>query len=412
MNSKQIVVILILCSTHLFGLYYNLGQIAYFILDGIGGTLIFFKILGQDKIIPNRFQLFRQPLIWFYVAILASSISCYINHNQNILATIIAMRYFIYLSIYFAFSKANLRKEWFEKAIIIGASIYLLIFITQVVIFPVEIVNVGRIEEADRGLLRFRIEGAGFLMLAGFLCLNRFLIQFNWRHGLFYLICLGGLFMLGFRTLLITALFTSAILMFRISNRPLLLIRNLTLLFMIIVALFSIPYVRSFTDEAVAMTMEQAEMDDDYIRFQTFDFFYNQVNKNNKTLIFGNGFPQEDSEYGQFVKDVGVNQQGFIFQDLGLIGFGIIYGATSLLALLMISFIAISTKTKKEDLYLGCYFIYLLTSSITTTEIYRIGIFGVMALALHLIDLSAMQLKLDSLYSQTLIRNNKAVNGN
>ncbi|MBI9034688.1 MAG: hypothetical protein JEZ03_09490 [Bacteroidales bacterium] len=394
MKSKPLLIIIILCSVHVFELYYNLGEVFYFVLDAIGFATIFLGIYLRNNYIRPKFQLFRRPLIVLYVALFVSVISCYYFHGQGVISTIIAMRYLFYLTIYFLLTKLKLEKQWLEKMIIVGAGIYLLVFITQVLIFPIEIVDVGRIKHTDRGLLRFRIEGVGFLMLAAFLCLNRFLINRKLLYAIFYGICLGGLFMLGFRTLLLTALFSSYVLLLRLSGNPWAVFRNNLLIFIFLIGLYSIPYVNAFVDEAVEMTFEQADMYEDYIRFRTFDFLYNEVNIDNYTLVLGNGFPQEDSEYGKFVKGVGVEQNGFIFQDLGLIGFGIIYGVLSLLAYLFIAFKAIFIKTKKEDLYLSCYFIYLVTSSITTTEIYRIGIFGVIALALYLIDLSAIDLRL------------------
>jgi hypothetical protein len=393
-ETKQIFIITILCSIHFFELYYNLGEVFYFLIDAVGFSIILSIIFFRKDYIRPKFQLFRKPLIFFYLALLISVFSCYFFHGQGVISTIIAMRYLYFLSIYFVLTKLKLDKKWLEKMILIGAVVYMIVFIIQVLIFPMQIVDVGRIDGVDRGFLRFRIEGVGFLMLAGFLSLNRFLIYKKYFYAFFYLFCLTGLFMLGFRTLLLTALFSSYVLILRLVKKPSTVLRYNLLIIVLLIGSYNIPYVNSFVNDAVEITVDQSEMNEDYIRFQEFNFYYNDVNIDNFTLVLGNGFPQEDSKYGKYIIDVGVERNGFIVQDLGLIGFGLVYGLLSLIAYLFVAFKAMFVKTEKKDVYLSCYFIYLFTSSFTTTEIYRIGIFGVMALALYLIDLSSINLKL------------------
>lgn len=394
MKNKFTLLIVLFCSVHLFGLYYRLGEVYYFILDGIGFSIIFLEIFLRKNSITHKSHLFEKPLILLYIALFISTISCYYFHGQNIIPTIIAMRYFLYLSIYFLLIQLNIEKNWIESFIIIGSILYIIVFLTQVLVYPIEIVDIGRIDEFNRGLLRFRIEGAGFLMLAGLLSLNRVFVNKKWIFSIFYILCMIGIFMLGFRTLLATAIFSSFILLIRISNKPFTLLLNSIFIAIILSGLYYVPIVNSYIKEVVEVTNNESDMSDDYIRYLTFDFYYHDVNKNNYTLILGNGFPQEDSEYGKYVQGEGVEDNGYIFQDIGLVGFGIIYGVITLIVYLYLSIKAIFTKTKREDVYLSCYFIYLITSSFTTTEIYRAGIFGVISLALYLIDTSAMNLKL------------------
>ncbi len=386
-SRKNQVLISILCSVHIFGLYYSIGDFVYFILDGIG-LLIIFKNYLEFTYSKNQNDSFKGPIYLLFICLIVNSISCLIYHDQDIVATLVAMRYFLYLGIYFVLSNAKLSKFYLEKIIVYGATIYLIVFLIQVVIFPLKIVPTGRIDGLDRGLLRFRIEGAGFLMLAGFLFLNRFILYKHKLQLIKYFICLAGLFMLGFRTLLIVAILCSVVLIFRTLNKPLKIVPYLIFISVALYFIYNVPFVNDFINNSSEETSNQLEAGNDYIRFQTFDFYFNKVNVDELSLIFGNGFPQEDSGYGKMVTSQGVESNGYIFADIGLIGFAIIYGILSLVALLWISFKAIFYKLPKDSIYLSIYFLYLLLSSITTVEIYRIGIFGIEALALYLINVS------------------------
>jgi hypothetical protein len=95
--------------------------------------------------------------------------------------------------------------------------------------------------------------------------------------------------------------------------------------------------------------------------------------------------PFDGTSYGNYVLGIGARDDGFISADLGLLGFVFNYGILSLIAFINIYRIAIFSRLPKEHLYLNIFFFYLLISSVTTSESYRSGIFGVQMLALYLI---------------------------
>ncbi len=386
MKQKLAAITIILCSIHVFGLYYSAGKSVYFAIDFLGFALIGWSLVFNKKstqAIPNHFG---KPLTYLFLALFISTLSCFIFHDQSILATIIAMRYIFYLAVYFQLRKLNIEKQWIEKMILIGAAIYMVVFFIQVAIFPLKIVDTGRIEEADRGFLRFRIEGAGFLMLAAFMSLNRFLLNKNRQSLLFYIICMVALVMLGFRTLLLTGVIASVFLALKISSDRVKVIRNTFLSLLFILALYLVPFINTYVNDLVELTQSQTDMGDDYVRYQTYNFYRYKVNKDELTLLFGNGFPQDDSRYGKMVSR-GVDR-GYIYADLGMIGFYLIYGLLAFVAFLYFVIKAVLIKLPKNSQYLNVYFFYMLISSLTTVELYRIGILGIEALALVLIELS------------------------
>lgn len=385
MKDRNIFLVTLLCSIHFFGLYYNIGQFLYYVIDLIGFGLIcfivFFKV--DKRHFPNYFKNYFQL---FFFSLIFSAFSCLYFHDQNLLSTLIAMRYLFYIFIYFQLRRLKISISWIEKLIIGCGLIYLLVFFAQVVLFPFKIVETGRIVETDRGLLRFRIEGAGFMMLTAFLCLNRFLMKKGYIYLFVYLVCFYGLYSLGFRTLLLTGILSTFFLIARLSKDKVNFIKVSLLMIGVFFVLFQLSFVQDFFNILLEKSQSDSELGSDYIRMQTFDFYYNKVNDNFLTLLFGNGFPQEDSKYGAFV-NIGV-LKGYIFADIGLIGFTIIFGFISAIILILMTLKAIFIKVPLDKSYLGVYLFYVLISSITTVEIYRIGILGILGLTFYLIELS------------------------
>ncbi|WP_341226036.1 hypothetical protein [uncultured Arcticibacterium sp.] len=295
------------------------------------------------------------------------------------------MRYFIYLLIYFQLQKVHLTIDWIEKGIIIGAILYMSAFTLQYILFPFKILDYGSITEMERGLLRFRIEGAGFLMLATFLALNRFIEKRSIKFLIFYTIGMVFLFMLGFRTLLVAGIISSFYLIIKLSKKPSLIVRNTIISIALSSPLLLVDEVNSYITEMTEISEKQINSGDDYIRKRTFKFYMEKVNIDEISLLFGNGFPQENSKYGKITHS-GSKLYGYIFADLGIVGFAIIYGLIATLFFLLILIKAIRIKTDREYYYLSAYFLYIFIACFTTAELYRAGIFGIQALGLFLIS--------------------------
>ncbi|WP_025761929.1 hypothetical protein [Dyadobacter tibetensis] len=377
----------LLCSVHLFGLYFRVGESVYFILDALALVLIFRDLISHNYSSTKK-RSSSTLLQLFFVAILLSAVSCWLYHDQNIVATIIAMRYFFYLLVYFQLHKLRIHKEFLEQLIFILAMVYMTVFLTQFLLYPYKIVNYGSIEGFDRGLLRFRIEGAGFLMLSTLLALNRFILTRKTKYIIFYAVGFLFLFLLGFRTLLISGVIASYVLVIRLTANPFKIIRNTCIIGLLLGCIYLLPSFQDYIDSMTEQTKNQYVDGQDYIRVRTFNFFSDKVNVDIGSLIFGNGFPQEDSRYGNLVLNIGAKLNGYIFADLGIIGFAFIYGIFALILFISIFIKAIFTKTSQDTFYLSSYFLYILIASLTTVELYRNGMFGIEAMVLYLIDIS------------------------
>ena len=399
---RLLFIYIILCSVHFFGLHFLLGSYANDLIDFtyfiILGVLLLANYLFSSKNYkyPKKHRLFIKPIIFLFIALFISAIFGYVFHDQPLYRTILGMRYFSYFLMFFIFLSFGIKKEHLIKIIITGAFLYIIVFTLQLFLYPKQIVPFGPELDFDRGFLRIRLEGVGFITLTAFYSLNRFLVtKKSKKYLLLYFICFFYVFILGFRTLLVTFVLASALLV--ILNNGIRLVKNLKVLIPLsigIIFLFQLTVVQDFLFDAIERTESQLDMGDEYIRFFTYDFLFNTVNVNYWTLFFGNGFPVEGSDYGNLVLIKGAKENGLISADLGLIGFVFNYGILSLLFFLNIFRVAIVKKVSKDSIYLKVFFIYLIISSITTAEIFRAGMFGVQMIALYLVTIASFDLKL------------------
>ena len=397
--NKYIFFFIILCSVHFFGLHYRLGEHVYDVIDfsyfGLAFLIVGKYITGRTSSnIPNNELIFAKPIAIFAGALIISSISGYYYHEQNPLLTLLAMRYFLYFLVFICLIALNVPKDYLIKVIVYFAFIYMVVFTIQLIIFPTAIVPLGRTDEFDRGFLRLRLEGVGFISLSAFYALNCFLKLKQKRYLALYILCFIFIFILGFRTLLATFLLSSFLLTFLYEKAIFKKVLSVFYVLIFGIVALQLDFVQSFIMSMAEKTTEQVNQGDDYIRFLTYDFLFNKVNINWGSLFFGNGMPFNGTTYGNYVLGFGARDNGFIFADLGLIGFAFNYGILGTLAFLNIYRIAIFKKLSKDSIYLNIFFFYLVISSITTAEIYRAGMFGVQMIGLYLIVLALHQHKL------------------
>lgn len=379
--------VLMIFSIHFYGLYHQLSPAIYDLIDACSYAFFFlfliFNFGRKSTDLVDVKPLYKIYVISFLFWII-SSLSSWYFHGQNPLLTLLSSRSFFYLLILYVLVKANYEVQTLLKIIKIFCLGYMAVFTLQLLLYPFEIVPLGNATEIDRGFLRVRVEGVGFVTLFGFYSLNSFMKDRRLSDAAFFILCLFFVFLLGFRTLLLTYL-VSSVLLFLLYSSSLLksliyfLLFNLFLFF-----LYQIDYFNVFISDSILQTKDQIDELDEYIRFLTFDFWYREINVNLYSLLLGNGAPFESSSYGKKALIEGALNNGFIAQDLGLIGFSFYHGV-----FFTLSFVALFLKVfflplGKDFLYVKAFIFYLIISSFTTAEIFRAGMFGVVSIAFYL----------------------------
>lgn len=388
---KIFIPLSILCSIHTYGLYYKFFQRGNDLFDALFYGIIFLTLIfssySTNLNYPKnkRFISVRNSIIYMVVAIIFSSISCMYFHYQNPIMTLLASRFFAYYLLFFILIFYAPNKEYIFKLIFVFALGYILVFTIQILIFPTQIVPFGSIEDFDRGLLRIRVEGVGFLTLGGLLALNHYLRYKKILFLLFYFIAVIYIFLLGFRTLLAVYLISTLYLVYAVNKKNLKkLILSSVLLGLIGIGVLQSGMLDNFLKVAQERTEEQIKMGDNYIRFRTFNFLFDQVTPGWEALIFGNGVATESSTYGNLLLKTGAERFGFIVADIGLLGYVFYFGIFGFIIFILLYLKVIFSSKGEITTAIKAFFIYLILSSFTTAEIFRAGMFGVSMIALYL----------------------------
>ena len=376
-----IFIILILCSIHFWGFAA--------IPDSFHTYTDFFSLLilgyGFLRVFHMRHLQFRYPIMLLLLGIIINIIAANINHNQSIRDTFLTSTYFYFILFYFYLHDSQITHRALENIVIVFAAIYSIFYLIQMAVYPNQIFDTSML--VNRGTIRLRIQGNGFLMLAYFLLLNRYLVNYKIQDLLvafgFFIILLIG----GFRTLTIVSLVLSGHMYLKLSrgsiniNSYILLV----LFFAFIIFLFEFEKTSNIIDEMYKAARHEIQAGDKNIRMIEADYFFRKFPVNKSVYFFGSGLPGSTSTYSQYMNYLARNY-GLFWVDLGYFGFYIIVGLIALIGLLWYTIKAIFAKLDTDKLYLNYYFTFLFLVSFSTMEIFRPGIFIVEAIGLYLID--------------------------
>jgi hypothetical protein len=327
---------------------------------------------------------FTYAILIFLSGLVFNSLAAYFNLGQNPIKTILSFEFSWFILLYFVLHYLNPSRKYLEKLIIVFALIYSVLFIFQYTVYPTVIFR------SDKNTAvwskQFEIMGNGFLMLAYFLVLNRYLLYQKILNLLLALFFFSVLFYSDFRTLIGAAAVVTVFMLVRIFHRPkdIIKIVFVGLLFLGVTQQGAISKV---IDKMVLQTAGNIKEGKNYVRLVQVEFFFKKYPQNFSYFVIGGGKPSGANLF-RFNRSsfFGMNYN-IVWVDIGILGYYIVVGGIATLGLLIWVLRAIFIRLPRDWIYLSSYFLYLLVSSLTNEEIYRNGIFTVQAIALYLVDL-------------------------
>lgn len=380
------LILLILCSIH-FWRYYMIPPVFHNLTD-----LISLLVMGLSfvKVVQEKGQYFKVAIIIFIVGVFANILSAKFNNGQAFRDTFLSFGPYYFILFYFFLHEQKIERKELENIIIAFALIYSVFYWYQLLVFPNRIF-VGAMF-ADRGTIRIKIEGSGFLMLAFFMVLNRYLVNQKLINVFFALVFFVILLKGGFRSLTLGAVLMSGILFLRMLKHNPANFALVGLAVVMFIGLLQTDSAKQIIDNMMHASEKQKEMGDQYIRKLEYNYFFHEYPANWSYYVVGGGLPGGYSEYSR-KNGYMVREFGFFWVDLGLLGFFIVIGAIATLGILLYALRAFFIKVPPDSFYLNAFFGYLLIVSYYNMEIYRNGMFVVEAIALYLIDLARKEYK-------------------
>ncbi len=334
---------------------------------------------------------FRVPIVVFLTGLVLNALASFLNLNQGPVLSLLSYSYYYFIFLYFSLHYFEIDRKFLENLIIVFAIIYSIIFTIQYKIYPFILFNDNPKTALDSS--QYEILGHGFLMLAYFLVLNRYLLT----HKMIYIFMGLAFFMVqmksDFRTLIAGAIiitFLMILKLVKLNGRDVLILFVLMIMFAGLSQYKGVSYI---LNKMTTQTESNISEGKKYVRMIQMEYFFKRYPRNFSYYIIGGGKPAGAKNlysYNPYAMDpTYAGNYNIVWVDIGLLGFYIVVGGVTVLGMLWYTLKAVFTKVPREYSYLSFYFLYLFIVSFTNEEIFRNGIFTVQAIALYLIDKSA-----------------------
>jgi hypothetical protein len=237
--------------------------------------------------------------------------------------------------------------------------------------------------------IRIRMYAQGFCSLGYFFGLNKLIMKKNPVYLLLALLCFTIIILMGFRTMSIMIVVISLLLIIRLTglNKKMLIYIGL-----IIVSFYSLsltPVFSPIIDRMNERNQTDNFSNEDYIRIKEWEYYTGEHFNNSIEYFFGSGLPAfKKGKYGPYM--VSLLREGLTYVDLGLLSLSWMIGVIPVLVMILYSTKVIRIQVDKNYYYVGHWFIYLLSISLTTFEFARFGNFVVQAFGLYIIEKASL----------------------
>jgi hypothetical protein len=309
----------------------------------VPAIILFFVILIKvyDKT-PRFNKNFNTEIVLVLVAVFISMFGAYYFHKQNFGITFMAQRFIYFFIFYYLLHALKPHPDELIRMMIYTGIIYAVFYLIQTVVFPL-VLTTGEVF-MDRGTLRIFVPGTGFLVIAYFWSLSKFLQTYHMRYFAIIALAILIFILLGTRVVLASialATLLNILLSKRITSK---VMAGFLILLCIIPAYFL--FVDIF-NAMFSVSENQLSNMDQNIRVKAAVFFLFEFFPNKLSYIIGNGVPSSHSLYG-----IKINQYkeafGFFQSDIGIIGdytkFGILFVAVEIVVLIRLIFIRLPEK--------------------------------------------------------------------
>lgn len=332
---------------------------------------ITFLLVFQELIKTRKNSRYISLMKYIILLMLFSMIMAYLFWGQSLIlsfrvtAKYLAVVYFFVL----LYTKPNLKT--IEKLIWFFCIVYLILWIVQMIKFPVVVFRMDKeeIEEAERGIRLF-INGSGFLYLGFFMAISKFIEtkQKKW------ILIFAGLFVIVILNLTRQTILFS----FLVGLYYLLRNRKLLWLWMGLAVLLLTGINKAITidnnspiGKLIALTERQMENQlsgEEDIRILEYEYFLTKYSNNLITDILGNGVPHSESSYGK--RDLKLKNEKKYFQsDVGYAQIFVYFGYIGLFLFMLVFYRVFKQKVPEKYMYAKLFLIYLFFVNIASGQI-------------------------------------------
>jgi hypothetical protein len=278
--------------------------------------------------------------------------TAFFSFNQDFGISIYAQRDIYFYLFYFTLYALKIDKKDLMRLVISFGLLYFLLYIIQFFAFPSEIFDITMRKE--RGTVRIYLEGAGYAMLAYFMCLQIFYTTNKLKYLLLSIIFFIPIVLFGARSGVSTVLL-GTIVQLLLSKR---VKSKVLIVFLVMLALVPTIYFLQdiFLGIIKAQKVESAQGSEN-IRILAAQFFLTKLPPNTLAYITGIGAPSERSSLGQLTALLS-EKYGFYLVDVGIIGNYVTYGVLFVFSVLLIVIKLMFTKVEEDMAFIKYFFFF------------------------------------------------------
>lgn len=377
-----ILILIILLSTSFYSLSF-LGPLQK-VFELAGAGLILFLLMVHmvyDKPTPIKHN-YIFPILLIVLSLITSMIMASYSRDQEFMKTLYSQRAMYFYLLYFLLHFLKIKPRDLEIILLSFGIIYVLLFITQYVLYPKIIFDAY--VRLERGTIRIYLAGSGFLAVAIYMCAQFFFRTNNLKYLLLLFLFLLIIVFSGGRTGIAIIIFTLTLFLIfdkKIKSRLFLMFLGLIACTMIYVIF------QSIFDALISQSQFDLRVGQDYIRIKAAEYFLTDFFRNPIAYITGNGMFASHTAYGNEIESLMINN-GFYLADIGIIGNYVLFGAFFLIAIFMIITKTLKLKFESRYVYLKFFFIDIILGLLTAGSFTQAHFIVLIACILYMVDAS------------------------
>lgn len=274
---------------------------------------------------------------------LMSIIMSYLVHGQSILLGYRVTAGFLTIVFYFFLQKADFEIAVIEKFVIFYGILWICLWLINL-FSPVPLFGLFDADKLgdSRGIIRFFIQGDGFLYMVFFLFFNKWLSE---RKTLFLVLAITSFVIIVFQVTRQTIAFSALVALYYFVRKNkffwvYLLIAGGAFFFVDI----DVPkdsIIGKMLDLSISQYKDNSSGTTD-VRIDEYKYFFSEYTDNLAAVFLGNGLPHVDSEYGRAYVRLKLTKKYF-YSDVGYAGIYIMMGVVGLFVFLRF-FVIIAKK--------------------------------------------------------------------
>ena len=388
-HKKKYWILLFLVSFNFFSFIYipipiNFSKVIICIIGFIG---LFYAVKRK---IPAK-----TGFIISFIFLILSCLSSYFYRNQNIINTFFASYIIVGFLWYFYFYKCKLQINVAEQTIAWLAIVYSISYIIQYSIYPTLLFDLPTEYYTNLKNSRLRIDGSilGSLGYFFFLC-KGLTTQKKRINFIFAFICFLVIFLMGFRTMILSSIiatFFMIIYIYKISTKS---IYVLLCLFIASLIIINTDYGQVIIEGMIARQQSDNFSNEDYVRYIGLNYYVNEHFNTTIEMLLGSCMPYHNSPIEKL--NAILEETGIRWNDWGIMGLSFNVGIITIGAIIIVLIKMMIKRIDKKYIYLNCWLLYILLCSILTAEFIRHGHTLIIALVLYMISILPKQIKIKS----------------